>query len=180
MIEIKAIDIRPLEQKDLALILKWRNHPDVRRYMYSQHPIQLEEHQQWFLNCQSSPKRHPLIAEQDGKPFGFVNFTEHKNCKIADWGFYLSPDAPKGMGRQLGQSALEYAFHTLRLHKICGEALGFNDRSIHFHLKMGFQQEGLLRAQFFDVQQAQFHDILCFGLLASEWPSYDSTQERPI
>lgn len=180
MIEIQAVTTRPLEQGDLALILDWRNHPEVRRYMYSQHPIKPEEHQQWFLNCQNNPERHPLIVEQEGKPFGFVNFTEHQNHKVADWGFYLAPDSQRGMGSLLGQSALDYAFNTLKLHKICGEALGFNDKSIRFHLKMGFQQEGLLKDQFFDAQQSQFHDIACFGLLASEWSLQYSTPEHPI
>ena len=92
---------------------------------------------------------------------------------IADWGFYAAPDAPKGTGRKLGASALTYAFARLELHKVCGQALDFNERSIHFHLRLGFQQEGVLREQHFDGEQ--YHGIVCFGLLATEW---QATTER--
>jgi len=34
-------------------------------------------------------------------------------------------------------------------------------------LRLGFQREGVLRQQHFDGQQ--YHDVVCFGLLANEW-----------
>lgn len=178
MIDTEKLEIRPLAEHDLAQVLCWRNHPDVRSYMYSQHLITPEEHVAWFQRCQNSAERHPLIVEYNQTPFGFVNFTKHSHHKIADWGFYLAPDAQKGMGQALGETALNYAFNQLKLNKVCGEALSFNEKSIRFHLKMGFQQEGRLRAQFFDAQQTQFHDILCFGLLASEWSTKHPTLEH--
>jgi UDP-4-amino-4,6-dideoxy-N-acetyl-beta-L-altrosamine N-acetyltransferase len=53
------------------------------------------------------------------------------------------------------------------LHKLCGQALAFNERSIRFHQNLGFRREGVLRQQHFDGEQ--YHDVVCFGLLASEW-----------
>jgi RimJ/RimL family protein N-acetyltransferase len=94
---------------------------------------------------------------------------------VADWGFYIAPDAPKGSGRQLAYSALEYAFLKLNLHKVCGEALSFNDRSIKFHLALGFEQEGILREQYFDNEN--FHSVICFGLLEHEWRSINKGQK---
>jgi RimJ/RimL family protein N-acetyltransferase len=86
---------------------------------------------------------------------------------VADWGFYLAPDAPKGSGRELGKQALDYAFTQLGLHKVCGQALGFNKRSIAFHTALGFTEEGCLREQHFN--DGKFHDVVCFGLLSHEW-----------
>lgn len=159
--------IRPMVHADLERVLAWRNHPDVRRYMYTQHEITLDEHQRWFERTLPDPKKHLLIFEVNHLPLGFVNFNETGNGGIADWGFYVAPDAPKGSGRQLGCAALSHAFTQLKLHKVCGQALAYNKRSISFHKTLGFQQEGTLRDQHFDGER--YHNVICFGLLSHEW-----------
>lgn len=159
--------VRQMTSDDLEMVLAWRNHFDVRRYMYTQHEINLAEHQRWFEGAHQDSRKHLLIFEVENIPLGFVNFTQLNSISVADWGFYLAPKSPKGTGRQLGYAAVGYAFEQLKLHKICGQALAYNERSIKFHLSLGFQQEGRLRDQHFDGQN--YHDVECFGLLASEW-----------
>jgi UDP-4-amino-4,6-dideoxy-N-acetyl-beta-L-altrosamine N-acetyltransferase len=159
--------IRPMVHADLELVLAWRNHPDVRRYMYTQHEITLDEHRRWFARALPDPKKHLLVFEVNRQPVGFVNFNEAGNGGIADWGFYAAPDAPKGSGRQLGRAALSHAFIQLKLHKVCGQALAYNQSSIQFHQSLGFQQEGILRDQHFDGEH--HHSVICFGLLCHEW-----------
>jgi UDP-4-amino-4,6-dideoxy-N-acetyl-beta-L-altrosamine N-acetyltransferase len=154
-------------QADLARVLAWRNHPEVRRHMYTQHEIALDEHQHWFDRALQDPRKHLLIFELGKQPLGFINFRELAIGGIADWGFYAAPDAPKGSGRHLGRAALDYAFTEFKLHKVCGQALAYNKRSIHFHQSLGFQQEGTLRDQHFDGERYQ--DVVCFGLLSHEW-----------
>lgn len=159
--------LRPMISGDLEQVLAWRNHEDVRRYMYTQHEIALHEHTQWFKRASKDANRHLLIFENDGVPLGFINIHRIAPGGIADWGFYAAPDAPKGTGRVLGQATLHYAFSQIGLHKLCGQALAYNERSIMFHQNLGFQQEGVLREQHFDGQA--YHDVVCFGLLAREW-----------
>lgn len=159
--------IRPMVHADLDLVLAWRNHPDVRRYMYTQHEITYEEHQRWFDRSSPDPKKHLLVFEVNQQPLGFVNFNEAGSGGIADWGFYAAPTAPKGSGRLLGRTALSHAFLQLHFHKVCGQALAYNERSVRFHQSMGFCQEGILRDQHFDGER--HHHIICFGLLAHEW-----------
>ena len=84
-------------------------------------------------------------------------------CSVAE----LAPDAPKGSGRQLGRAALNHAFRQLKFHKVCGQALAYNQRSIQFHQSLGFEQEGILRDQHFDGER--YHHVICFGLLSHEW-----------
>lgn len=159
--------IRPMTERDLELVLQWRNHLEVRRYMYTTHEIRLEEHRKWFMNASNNLGIELLIYEQDGKAQGFVNITRTRCPKVADWGFYLAPNAPKGSGRELGKQALNFAFAQLTLHKVCGQAVGSNERSIAFHKRLGFIEEGRLREQHFDGNQ--FHDVVCFGLMHREW-----------
>lgn len=152
---------------DLARVLAWRNNPCVRRYMYTQHEITLDEHRRWFERSLSDPKKHLLIFEFDHQPQGCVSFNEIGNGGIADWGFYAAPTSPQGSGRKLGFAALSHAFIQLKFHKICGQALAYNQRSILLHQSLGFQQEGVLRDQHFDGET--YHNVICFGLLPEGW-----------
>jgi UDP-4-amino-4,6-dideoxy-N-acetyl-beta-L-altrosamine N-acetyltransferase len=159
--------VRPMVHDDLIRVLAWRNEPEVRRYMYTQHEITLDEHQRWYERALQDPRKHLLIFVRDNQPVGFVNFNEAANGGIADWGFYAAPTAPKGTGRHLGQAALSHAFTEIGLHKVCGQALAHNQRSILMHRSLGFQQEGTLHDQHFDGEC--YHDVICFGLLSHEW-----------
>lgn len=161
------LSIRNMTPEDLEYVLAWRNHPEIRRYMYTKHEISLAEHRGWFERSSSDPSKHLLIFEVNGIARGFVNFSELSFAGVADWGFYIAPDAEKGTGRQLGHTALNYAFDTLQLRKICGQALASNERSIKFHRALGFHQEGKLREQYWDGEI--YHSIICFGLLNVEW-----------
>lgn len=161
--------VRPMTNEDLERVLAWRNHDEVRRYMYTQHEISRSEHLRWFERASQDSSRHLLVFESNTVPLGFVNLHQVTPGGPADWGFYIAPDAPRGTGALLGRSVLQHAFAQLNLHKLCGQALRFNTRSIKFHQRLGFQQEGLLREHHFDGQS--YHDIVCFGLLASEWQS---------
>jgi UDP-4-amino-4,6-dideoxy-N-acetyl-beta-L-altrosamine N-acetyltransferase len=159
--------IRLMSSDDLQLVLLWRNHPDIRNFMYSNHIISLEEHKRWFKNVSEDDNKRLLIFETQESPMGFVQFSQKCGTPVADWGFYTAPMAPKGIGQRLGHAALNYAFQHINLHKVCGQALAFNEASIRFHNRMAFTQEGVLRDQHFDGEV--YHDVICFGLLQSEW-----------
>lgn len=158
--------MRKMTQQDLEQVLAWRNHPDVRRFMFSSHEIALKEHRSWFEKARQAADRHLLVFEQEGQPRGFVNLAVSAGG-IAEWGFYIDPLAPKGTGKALGDQLLSYAFGELKMHKIIGQVLAYNERSRKFHLRLGFQQEGILRQHHFDGEK--YHDIYSYGFLVSEW-----------
>lgn len=160
-------NVRAMTNEDLSLVFNWRNHPEVRRFMYTQHLIAFDEHVQWFSRASVDASRYLLIFEQDAVPLGFINIHQVAHGGIADWGFYVAPNAPKGTGTAMGRTVLQFAFEQAKLHKLCGQALVYNAKSIQFHLKLGFRQEGVLRQHHFDGNE--FHDIACFGILAHEW-----------
>ncbi|GAB1261941.1 UDP-4-amino-4,6-dideoxy-N-acetyl-beta-L-altrosami ne N-acetyltransferase [Aurantivibrio plasticivorans] len=171
-----SIRLKAMSEEHLGLVLSWRNHKEVRKYMYTQREILSHEHALWFEMASKDPLRNLLIFEIENTPLGFVSFTQKECRTIADWGFYLAPDVPKGTGSELGIAALNFSFHELGLHKLCGQVLGYNNRSIRFHLKLGFIKEGVLRQQHYD--NLNYHDIHCFGILDSEWKSGENKNVR--
>ena len=163
--------MRKVREDDLLMVLAWRNHADVRRYMFTQHEISLDEHRNWFAKAIQDPSRCLLIAEQGKQAIGYAQFSKVADGSIADWGFYVRPGAPKKTGRKLGVMALNYAFGPLKLHKVCGQAIATNQASITFHQRLGFVLEGVLRDQ--QCIEGVRHSLHCFGLLSTEWQPMD-------
>ena len=159
--------IRKVSEDDLTMVLSWRNHADVRRYMFTQHEISLDEHRNWFAKASQDPSRCLLIVEEAKQAIGYVQFSNVEDDGVGDWGFYARPDVPKGAGRKLGVIALNHAFGPLKLHKVCGQAIASNQVSIAFHQRLGFQLEGVLRDQ--QHINGRYHSVHCFGLLSKEW-----------
>lgn len=168
--------IRAVTQDDLPMLLTWRNHPSVRRFMFTQHEISPEEHLNWYAKASQDKSRRLLIVEEANCPIGYVQFDHVTPGGISHWGFYKCPDAPRGSGSKLGHVALTHAFSTLQLHKVCGQAIEGNAASKAFHQSLGFIQEGVLRDQY--CHNFIYHSVICFGLLQAEWITSDSTKEH--
>jgi RimJ/RimL family protein N-acetyltransferase len=81
-----------------------------------------------------------LIFENEDQPFGFVQFSDIFDACGTEWGFYVSPNAPKGTGFALGQAAIRFAFTQLAVDKIIGNVMEHNVPSLRFHEKLGFAQ----------------------------------------
>ncbi len=153
-------------EEDLECVRAWRNHPEVNRYMFQRAPVTAEAHAKWFANSQGLSSRHLLIYEMDG-PAGFVQFNRIGEAGVAEWGFYLAPEVPRGSGYGLGVAALDHGFRALDFHKVFGQVLARNERSLQFHRRLGFVQEGVLREH--HPQEGGYQDVHCFGLLRTEW-----------
>lgn len=172
---LEECQIRVVTEDDLPMLLSWRNHPDVRRHMFTQHEIGMVEHRDWFSKASLDRSRCLLIVEEAKRPIGYVQFSQVANGGVADWGFYARPEASKGAGLKLGVMALKYAFGPLKLHKVCGQAIAANVASIAFHQRLGFALEGIMREQRY-IGKA-YHSLYCFGLLAREWQQEKVIQE---
>lgn len=174
----EGCSIRPVALSDLPTILEWRNHSNVRRFMFTQHDITLQEHTAWFERANQDNTRRLLIVEERQRPIGYVQFSQVRIGGVADWGFYTSPEAPKGTGRKLGVAALNHAFGVLRLYKVRGQVIESNTASIAFHKALGFKKEDVPHEQ--QYVQGKHHNIIYFGLLRREWELASSHPEYTL
>lgn len=165
--------LRPLLPEDLSQIRRWRNHESIRSVMFSTHEISEDEHRAWYEREHVASNRRLLVYQVGAHPMGFINFKYNAASRNGEWGFFSAPDAPAGTGTAMGRSALIYAFDELGLHKVSGEVLDINSRSIKFHVKLGFTKEGQLRKHHFDG--TTYHDVHLFGLLKSDWKNHLAT-----
>ena len=165
----KECHLRVLEEKDLELVLGWRNSDRIRANMFTDHIISLDEHREWFEKVANSLISKHFIFEYNGSPKGVVNVTAidtHNNK--CDWGFYVGGDnLPPGASLAMGYLGLEYIFEVLNIRKLYSEVFGFNTASIKFHKKLGFIEEGYLKAH--ALKNGRYEDVVCMALFQDDW-----------
>lgn len=164
------ISLRDISPNDQETIRQWRNNPEVRKYMYTDHEIGPEEHRAWFARIQHDPSCKYWIIVCDGEDVGLLCLddidTKNRRCY---WGFYTaSPSARgKGIGSFAEFSVLRYVFDDLKFEKLCGEILATNQAVINMHKKFGFVQEGLFRKHV--LKDGELVDVVRIGMLREEW-----------
>ena len=170
--------LRRLQAADLPMVFDWRNDDAIRQWMVHQDIIAFDEHLAWYERNKDRTDRHFLIFEYDGIAEGYVSLVPVANSTAYEWGFYLRPNrSTKGLGMLLGKTALDFAFNHLNCAKIFAQVLGFNDKSIRFHQRLGFTQEGLLRSHFSDDRGT--FDVYQFGMLTAEWLGKTNASTNP-
>ena len=183
--------LRQATQADTQMIWQWRNHIDVRRWMFGQDEIALADHEKWYGKQLDHANVHLLIFEVAGEPMGLVNVTQmtidkyqtlqlanthtpnpnasSPNEKTASWGFYLSPNSAKGqgLGFALGVLAIAQIFNTTDIGKITAQVLAYNTASLALHRKLGFSETGVLK-QHFGVGD-KVYDVVEFELKSQDF-----------
>lgn len=164
------ISLRDIAPSDQEKIREWRNNPEVRTYMYTDHEIGPDEHQAWFSRILHDPSCKYWIIVCDGEDVGVVNLhnidNRNRHCY---WGFYvIGPNVRgKGVGSFAEFSVLRFVFEDLKLRKLCGEVLASNQAVLDMHKSFGFSQEGLLRKHV--LKGDGFADVVSISILREEW-----------
>jgi UDP-4-amino-4,6-dideoxy-N-acetyl-beta-L-altrosamine N-acetyltransferase len=162
--------LRELSAEDQERVRAWRNDPEIRKYMYTDHEITVAEHSAWFARTLKDPTCKYWIIVCDAEDVGvaclFNIDLKNRSCY---WGFYAVGAAirGKGVGNFAEFSVLRYVFEELKLQKLCCEVLAFNQAVINMHKKFGFVQEGLFRRHI--LKGDEFVDVVCLALLQEEW-----------
>ena len=171
--------LRPIRDDELETMLAWRNAPSIRLNMYTQHEISIEEHMSWWKKVKQRKDQQYFMYEMTGLAMGIVGFNDiDTNNQHSFWAFYASPEAPRGVGSNMEFLALEYAFNTLKLHKLSCEVLAFNENVIKLHKKFGFEVEGIFRKH--HKLEDKFVDVYRLGMLASEWHEQRPSMQAKI
>lgn len=137
--------LRPATDADCAPVLAWRNHPGVRRVMFTDHIIGPDEHAAWWNRVMASPRHRVLIVVHGERDCGVVTFTEQQEHPGTwDWGFYLDPDAftqPMDQLRAwsgMEQQSIEWAIRELQARRIDCEVFAFNAAVLMLHKRHKF------------------------------------------
>ncbi len=138
--------LRPANEDDAAMVLAWRNHPDVRAMSLGTDEIPAADHARWWAALLADPTRRALIYEVGGHPAGVVLFTGLGDPGTPEWSFYLDVDGLARRGHTLQawlrseREVLDYAFGELGLTELEGVVLSGNEAMRRLHARHGFRE----------------------------------------
>jgi UDP-4-amino-4,6-dideoxy-N-acetyl-beta-L-altrosamine N-acetyltransferase len=130
--------------------LKWRNDPQIYRWCRQYEPITEEHHKKWLESIQDDPKIKMYGIDSEGAYVGVCGFTgiDWIN-RSAEFSLYIAPDYQRqGHGTEALKELIKHGFETLNLNRIWGEVFEDNP-ALSIDLKLGFQEEGLLRETYY-------------------------------
>lgn len=162
------IYLRLMTQEDTHLIVKWRNEEFVRQNFIYRAAFTEEGHLQWIENMVKTGKVVQfIICTKEDVPVGSVYLRDIDRIhKKAEYGIFIGEKEAlsKGYGTQAARLMQEYAFGTLKLHKLMLRVLAGNERAKRSYEKAGFVQEAYLKDEVY-LEEGYRDEILmaCFN-----------------
>jgi RimJ/RimL family protein N-acetyltransferase len=159
----EKIVLRLLTYDDTDLIVNWRNQSFIMENMINRAPFTTAGHQEWIRTMIETGKvvQFIILEKASKRPVGstFLRDIDY-DFEKAEYGIFIGEqDAHgRGYGTEAAQLMLDYAFKTLRLHKIYLRLLAGNDGAERSYEKAGFRREAYLKDE---VKPAgEFMDII--------------------
>ena len=141
MLKGKIISLRKVKQEDLKFFRDWRNTPAIWQNNTQFILLNLKQQDSWFNRI--NEKQNPIGI------CGFVQIdNNHKNAKIA---IIIGKTRlhSKGIGTESLNLLLKYGFNKLKIHRIDAEVIEYNEKSINFFQKLGFEPDAVMRDYIF-------------------------------
>lgn len=174
-IEGSQIYLRPITVEDTDDVVRWRNDKKIVENFIYRKNISREEHLDWLHNkVETGQVIQFIICDlRNDKPLGSIylqNFNEVS--RQAEEGIFLGEEEAygRGIGTEAAKLVLDYAFSTLKLHKLTARVLGYNQGSRKMHEKAGYQQESYLKDELF--LDGKYEDLIFYGAIN---PAEDTT-----
>ena len=169
----KQVYLRPItdSEEDTNNIIRWRNSDVVRPYFIYQKPFTVEGHRKWLKNEIFSGKGFQFIVcrVEDDKPIGCTYLRDYDvHARKAEYGMYIGEqiEKGKGVGTEILGLTLEFAFGTLKLHKVFSRIFADNPASIHSVSNNGFDQEAYLKDE--EFVNGEYRDIVILAKINPE------------
>jgi len=168
MIQGRRLVLRPIEEEDLPLIVRWQNHPDVWWYMDYERPFTLGDVREEEVRSRS--EGYPLVVTVDGRPIGRIGLNRfRRRDRICSLYLYIGEPAFWGQGyaREALMVLLAHAFDRFDLHQVELWTLAANSRVISVYERCGFQREASLRDRSF--KDGRFFDHVVMSVTREEF-----------
>ena len=170
MIAGEKVTLRAIEKRDVELLRSWRNHPEMRKYLFSHMPVSEVQQAGWYERTASDSHNQILMVEdRTGLTVGYVQLShiDHKNRSV-EVGIHLSPEAQgKGYGRDAFRTLMRFAFREMNMHRVYLQVFDFNSRAIALYEQLGFREEGRFRDAVF--REGRYCDVVVMSMLESEF-----------
>lgn len=173
-LEGEQIYLRPIALSDAdGAYPSWLNNPEVCRYNSHGDTLYTGEMAQTYIeNVVNNPSYavFAICLREDDRHVGNISLQQvsAKNS-CAEFAILIGEPSVfgKGIGYESGRLLLDYAFNTLKLHRLYCGTHAENSAMQNLALKLGMSEEGRRREAFF--KNGHFADIVEYGILADEY-----------
>jgi UDP-4-amino-4,6-dideoxy-N-acetyl-beta-L-altrosamine N-acetyltransferase len=167
-----TISLVPLISLDTELQMKLReirNEESVRKWMYTDHVIGVNEHLSWINRLKKDNSQIVFVVMgNEHPPLGAVSISAiDRYHKKADWAYYLSENARGGLGSALEYFFINFIFDSFDIEKLNCEVIEGNDAVVKLHKKFLFQEEGFRRSNI--VKNGMSTGVHFLGLTREDW-----------
>tara|TARA_B100000315_G_scaffold242681_1_gene265138 strand:+ start:393 stop:923 length:531 start_codon:yes stop_codon:yes gene_type:complete len=156
MLKGKLIGLVAIEKEDLKQLRDWRNNPDFRKHFREYRELSMRDQEIWFeekVVNDPSTLMFSIRRLEDNELLGCCGFVYinwvHRH---ADLSLYIGwQDAyidDEGYAEESCKLILDYGFRELCLNKVWTEIYEFDEKKKALYDKFGFQQDGLLRQNY--------------------------------
>ena len=177
MLKGKRVTLRLMERRDLELLRRWRNSPEVFQFFEAKEQISEFQQEKWFEKISLDRSSYYFVIEDQGEPVGVTNIKNiHPVHRTASWGIYLAPEG-RNRGLVPVEAAillLDYCFNCLNVRKVYGDVLAENHRALHFDKGLGCQEEGVRSAHVY--HNGRYVDLVLIGLFKDRY--FEATQKH--
>ena len=145
-----------------------RNQESVRKSMYTEHEIPLNEHLGWVERLRTDTRQIVFVVLVEGIVSGLVSVNAIDRLHLkSDWAFYLDENVRGGLGAALEFSLINFVFTELGLEKLNCEVIETNEAVVRMHKKFGFIEEGFRRENI--IKNNARIGVFFLGLTKSDW-----------
>lgn len=159
--------LREFEETDIAKKVEWINEPENNRFLHYDLPLQFDRTLEWFRK-KDNTKRLDCVIEYEGTPVGLIGLLNidrvHSKAE-----YYITIGEPRlkhrGIATKATKAIIDYAFASLKLHKVYLTVDAKNKAAIGLYEKSGFRQEGYFVDDLFCARSAAFIDRARYAAL---------------
>lgn len=177
----KRLRLRPVGLADVDRYTTWINDEETRSFLGASFPTTKLQEEEWIRGKQSKDEVILSIETNTGVHIGgisvvkinWIDRTAETGTMIGDKKYWGS-----GFGTEAKMLLLKYVFETLGLRKVHSRAFAFNERSINYSLKCGYQIIGRQKDEKFRF--GTWHDVVLLEVFREEWENaYQTWVKNP-
>jgi RimJ/RimL family protein N-acetyltransferase len=131
------LKIRRVTSEDSAILLKWRNTPEVYKYALTTKPVKLKDHMNWFQRALTDPLCVFYMGLNENTPCGSVRYQLNDEQTEAEVSISLAPEYwGRGIGTKLMALAEEHLKNETTVRVIHATVLNENANFSPYLIKL--------------------------------------------
>lgn len=168
-LEGENVNLRTVEEEDLEFLRDYYNHPEIRKAVMNNNPVNLEQERDFLEEVVKDEESIQLLIFLDKEPIGMIGVEPMKDDGVGELGIWLIPEQHgNGYGPEASEILLDHLFKQhLQFHKVIARVHERNKPSQKVWERLGFTEEGTLRKQVY--HDGEYIDVHLYGIAREEW-----------